>query len=270
MLETLSAQRQTKGLIMRTGKIFGYLFWASIFLSSAILGQEIDLSNLPPVVIQTYPVSGDNKVDPQTTEIKVVFSKKMKDKCWSFCLDDKNSFPKIEGEPYYDQSRRTCSLKVKLQADKTYIIWINSQKFKNFKDLKNNPAVPYLLAFKTAGNLFTEKKTAAVEAAEKWLQLLKNGNFSDSWDTAAPFFKKNVQEQAWVDQMSKINKNLGAVESRKLIGAKFLKSLPGVPKGQYFILQFQTSFAKKPSAIETITPMLDKDGKWKISGYYIK
>jgi hypothetical protein len=26
----------------------------------------------------------------------------------------------------------------------------------------------------------------------------------------------------------------------------------------------------KQSAVETITPMLDKDGKWRISGYYIK
>jgi hypothetical protein len=25
-----------------------------------------------------------------------------------------------------------------------------------------------------------------------------------------------------------------------------------------------------PSAVETITPTLDKDGSWRISGYYIK
>ncbi|MGB5422961.1 MAG: DUF4019 domain-containing protein [Desulfobacterales bacterium] len=26
----------------------------------------------------------------------------------------------------------------------------------------------------------------------------------------------------------------------------------------------------KASAVETITPMLDKDGQWRVSGYYIK
>ncbi|MGA9534411.1 MAG: DUF4019 domain-containing protein [Desulfobacterales bacterium] len=26
----------------------------------------------------------------------------------------------------------------------------------------------------------------------------------------------------------------------------------------------------KTSAVETITPMLDKDGQWRVSGYYIK
>jgi len=26
----------------------------------------------------------------------------------------------------------------------------------------------------------------------------------------------------------------------------------------------------KTSTVETITPMLDKDGQWRVSGYYIK
>jgi hypothetical protein len=36
------------------------------------------------------------------------------------------------------------------------------------------------------------------------------------------------------------------------------------------IVQFDTSFANKKEAVETITPMLDPDGQWKVSGYYIK
>ena len=58
--------------------------------------------------------------------------------------------------------------------------------------------------------------------------------------------------------------------SRKLNSAKYTKSVPGAPDGEYVILQFSTSFANKKEAVETVTPMLDKDGKWKVSGYYIK
>jgi hypothetical protein len=36
------------------------------------------------------------------------------------------------------------------------------------------------------------------------------------------------------------------------------------------VIQYETIFEKKQSAIETVTPMLDKDGKWRVSGYYIK
>ncbi|MGB7602254.1 MAG: DUF4019 domain-containing protein [Candidatus Sulfotelmatobacter sp.] len=33
---------------------------------------------------------------------------------------------------------------------------------------------------------------------------------------------------------------------------------------------YDSGFKHKQSAVETITPMLDKDGKWRVSGYYIK
>jgi hypothetical protein len=42
--------------------------------------------------------------------------------------------------------------------------------------------------------------------------------------------------------------------------------LPGAPYGQYIVIQYETRFEKKKSALETITPMKDKDGQWRISG----
>jgi RNA polymerase sigma-70 factor (ECF subfamily) len=40
-------------------------------------------------------------------------------------------------------------LPVKLEPGKTYVIWLNSQKFGNFKDTDGKSAVPYLLVFET-------------------------------------------------------------------------------------------------------------------------
>jgi hypothetical protein len=34
-------------------------------------------------------------------------------------------------------------------------------------------------------------------------------------------------------------------------------------------MQFETSFANKKSAIETVTFMQEKDGQWKSAGYFI-
>jgi hypothetical protein len=47
-------------------------------------------------------------------------------------------------------------------------------------------------------------------------------------------------------------------------------TLPGAPDGEYVVIQYQTAFQNKKSAIETVTPMLDKDGHWRVAGYYIK
>jgi hypothetical protein len=60
------------------------------------------------------------------------------------------------------------------------------------------------------------------------------------------------------------------MKARELSSKQFLTKLPGAPDGQYVVIQFKTSFANKESAVETITPMLDKDGTWRVSGYYIK
>jgi hypothetical protein len=49
----------------------------------------------------------------------------------------------------YEKDKRTCVLKVKLEAGKTYAIWVNSDRFTNFKDADGRPAVPYLLVFQT-------------------------------------------------------------------------------------------------------------------------
>jgi hypothetical protein len=56
----------------------------------------------------------------------------------------------------------------------------------------------------------------------------------------------------------------------RLKAAHYATSLPGAPDGKYVVIRYASSFQNKKSAMETVTPMLDKDGKWHVSGYYIK
>ena len=46
--------------------------------------------------------------------------------------------------------------------------------------------------------------------------------------------------------------------------------LPGAPDGEYVVFEFQTRFERKRAAIETVSPMRDRDGQWRVSGYYIR
>ena len=39
---------------------------------------------------------------------------------------------------------------VKLEPGRTYAWWLNSETFQNFKDQHGNPALPYLLIFRTS------------------------------------------------------------------------------------------------------------------------
>ena len=110
----------------------------------------------------------------------------------------------------------------------------------------------------------------AQAAAEQWLALIDASNFAGSWETAAPLFQKAVSQADWEKALKSVRVPLGALGSRKLKSAKYTKTVPEAPDGEYVILQFETDFAEKKGAVETVTPMLDADGKWKVAGYYIK
>ncbi|MGC3959424.1 MAG: Ig-like domain-containing protein [Verrucomicrobiota bacterium] len=112
--------------------------------------DEISLASAPPVVVQTQPAAGALGVDPALPEIKVIYSKAMQDGSWSWSTWGEENYPETTGQPHYLGDTRTCVLPVKLQPGKFYAIWLNSDKFKNFKDASGRPAVPYLLTFTTA------------------------------------------------------------------------------------------------------------------------
>ena len=111
---------------------------------------------------------------------------------------------------------------------------------------------------------------AAISAAQTWLAAIDQGDYAQSWQNAAAFFQNAVTGEQWKTSMETFRKPLGDLVSRKLTSAKATAELPGAPAGQYVVMQFETSFANKKSAVETVTFMLEKDGQWKSAGYFIK
>jgi hypothetical protein len=110
----------------------------------------------------------------------------------------------------------------------------------------------------------------AVAAAEAWLLLVDNGQYEGSWDSAAESLRNAVPKEQWVAKVRGIRGDLGTRSQKALKDATSLPKLPGAPDGEFVVMQFNSSFEKKPSAVEAVTAMKDKDGEWRVSGYYIK
>jgi len=126
------------------------LYFTLIMVVFFIIGVSCLASDTKsPNVIETYPVSGSTDVDPLTKEITVTFDEPMKDGNWSWAYTNKNKFPVMTGQPYYKPGHMVNVLPVKLESNQEYEIWINSEKFKNFKDRAGNPAIPFRLVFTT-------------------------------------------------------------------------------------------------------------------------
>jgi hypothetical protein len=126
------------------------------------------------------------------------------------------------------------------------------------------------MVFNTSAVAQQKPEQLAQGSAESWLALVDSGKSGESWEEAASSFKAHVTKEQWVSMAGPVRDPLGKTLSRKLRSASYTKTLPGAPDGEYVLIQFDTSFEHKQTAVETITPMLDKDGKWRVSGYYIK
>lgn len=110
----------------------------------------------------------------------------------------------------------------------------------------------------------------AQAAAVKWLSLVDAGRYADSWDEAAAYFRGAIGKPAWESSLKAVRDPLGARQARTLKSAVAHTSLPGAPDGRYVVIQYETRFANKASAVETVTPMKEADGSWKVSGYQIR
>lgn len=139
--------------------------------------------------------------------------------------------------------------------------------------MKKSPVIIIILVLTLAVTSFCAANEAyfkaAGEAAEKWLALIDEGDYAGCYDMSAQLAKDMVPKERWMLNLSLARDPLGKVVSRMLHIVDYKTSLPGAPDGDYIIIQYKTVFEKKPLALETITPMLDKDGKWRVAGYYI-
>ena len=108
---------------------------------------------------------------------------------------------------------------------------------------------------------------AARSAADAWLVSWDANKYDDSYDELAEQTKRDVTRAQWLDYWKAIRKPLGAMKSRQLVGAKYFKSLPNLPDHEGAMLQYQTSFETKPSVLETLGMVREKDGTWRVANY---
>jgi hypothetical protein len=112
--------------------------------------------------------------------------------------------------------------------------------------------------------------SAPQQAAKSWLALTDAGKYAESWQAASPTFQSQVTQDQWTGAAQSVRDPLGKVQKRTLRSGQHTHTLPGAPAGDYAVISYATDFAKKPAATETVILTHDTDGKWRVSGYFIK
>jgi hypothetical protein len=106
-------------------------------------------------------------------------------------------------------------------------------------------------------------------AAMKWLALLDKGQYAASWDRATKSFQERVSKADWIAGMEKLRGEYGKVVSRKFKDSTFAVNPPGLPAGEHETLRFAVKLARRGRAGEVVSMIMQKNGEWRVSGYYL-
>lgn len=122
---------------------------------------------------------------------------------------------------------------------------------------------------------------AAQAAAESWLSAVDGGDYTSSWEQAARAFKAAVSQGQWAQAVGGARKPLGSVVSRTIKSREHTRKPPTTRviggnvytaggSGEYVVIQYETAFANKAAATETVIATADADGGWRVSGYVVR
>jgi hypothetical protein len=115
----------------------------------------------------------------------------------------------------------------------------------------------------------TVEEQAAERQALGFLGYLDHGRFADSYAYTGMLIRSQLDREAFASQVEKARAGTGKIQSRELIDAGYATSVPGAPEGQYVVLHYHSSFAKRSDTVETLT-LAFANGYWRVSGWYIK
>jgi hypothetical protein len=114
------------------------------------------------------------------------------------------------------------------------------------------------------------RATAAQKEARSWLALTDRGDALASWSATGKQFQNAISADKWADSLKQVRPPLGALVERTLLSTQFTTRFQGAPDGDYVLLVFRSSFAKKIDSGETVTLEHEADGAWRVIGYLIR
>lgn len=160
----------------------------------------------------------------------------------------------------------------------SHISQLNISAFKNMGCLvmlKNKCSVLLFIFSIFAANLplcaqVEIQKLESQEVAVKWLKLIDEGKYGDSWDVGSLTFRLTIPKKHWIALMQQIRAPLGDVKERKMVDQRPASNPKGLPKGDYMVLVFDTSFSEKQKGRELVTMVLESDGRWRVLTYQVQ
>ena len=104
--------------------------------------------------------------------------------------------------------------------------------------------------------------------AKSWLGIVDRGEYGRSWDEMSSVTKNTVKRDEWEKILTKTRKPLGTLKTRDVVDIRSAVNPKNLPTGNYMVMIYRSSFAKKNDAHELVTLFL-QNGQWHVLTYQI-
>jgi hypothetical protein len=113
------------------------------------------------------------------------------------------------------------------------------------------------------------RSTEAQDAARAWLALADRNDAEAAYKAAGEKFHRQVPKAQWAKALNDTRAPFGANLRRTVVTTQFLDRIKGFGKGDYAVMLFRSSFAKKEFAQEQVTVEKTANG-WQVIGYFVR
>jgi hypothetical protein len=103
-----------------------------------------------------------------------------------------------------------------------------------------------------------------VETAQRFVELIDQGRWADSYRLTTTSFRKLNSEQVWATTSQNVRTPLGKLVSRTFLSQD---DIPAPPAG-YQMVRFNTRFGTSAPVVETVT-LERENGEWRVAGIYV-
>ena len=124
-----------------------------------------------------------------------------------------------------------------------------------------------LLSGRASADEAREKQLAAT--AGSFIALLDSGKAADAWQQLTPLAQTIKSDSHWQRLQQALRSAYGPLEKRTLRGVTLQNRYVMLPDGNYAIVQFDTVFRNKRTAVETVVLALGADDNWRVHDYII-
>jgi hypothetical protein len=124
-----------------------------------------------------------------------------------------------------------------------------------------------ILSAAPARLLAAEPETLALDAAQQFLALLDAGEIDKGFEATSAFHKEMWVKEWWVKLNGAQRAAFGPLVNRAVKSAKPATTVPRQPDGDYYLISYESSFARKAKAVEFVEVVLEKDQTWRVTEY---